>query len=412
MYKPIVLDIFCGAGGMSEGFIQAGFNVAFACDLAREAELTYTNRHKQLGYDVKFARMDIRTFSERKFLNKFLDGVKIDVVCGGPPCQGFSLAGKRDQNDPRNILFKNYIKTIKQVKPKYFVMENVEGILSMRFTNFIGVDGEVYEEKTVPEILINEFKKIGYMVTYKVLQANDFGVPQNRRRVFFLGHKVRRYKNDKYKDIVTPPQFPKRSVTKDIAVKDAIDDLSYLDAGHISHEYVNSNKLSEYQIESRTGRTPNKNGRTIKAAKIYNHQAARHSNDVIERFSLLIEGEDIESLRKRLSDDKWQKHKTKKLRCYKIKSNEPSPTVLTLPDDLVHYSKNRIMTVREFARLQSFDYSFEFLGKRTTGGERRKTDLPQYTQVGNAVPPLLAKAVANEIMKAYKQSIEELIKSK
>lgn len=404
MNKPIVLDIFCGAGGMSEGFIQAGFDVAFACDVNEEAELTYVNRHKQLGYDVKFARIDINKFCKKSFLRKFIGDIKIDVVCGGPPCQGFSLAGKRDKNDPRNTLFKSYIETIKIVKPDYFVMENVTGILSMKIEEFIGVKGDVYKNSTVPEILKNEFFAIGYEVRFKVLNASHFGVPQNRRRVFFIGHKIRKYRNKKSSDIVDPPKFPKGKIDKFITIKEAINDLSFLSSGQVSHSYLQNINLTQYQMDSMNGRTPKKSGKPIKAIKLNNHQASRHTKKVIKRFSLLNEGEDLEGLKGRIDPDIWEKYKTKKLRCYKVRNNEISPTVLTLPDDLVHYSKNRIMTVREMARLQSFDDSFEFLGKRTTGGKRRKIDLPQYTQVGNAVPPLLAKAIGKEILKALEQT--------
>jgi DNA (cytosine-5)-methyltransferase 1 len=404
--KPTVLDIFCGAGGMSEGFIQAGFDVAFASDINENAELTYTNRHKQLGYVTKFARKDIREFSEKRFLNKFLEGKTVEVVCGGPPCQGFSMAGKRDSNDPRNILFSHYIKTIKNVKPKYFAMENVEGILSMKFDKYIGLSGTIYANWTVPDILKAEFLTIGYDVEIKVLQANDYGVPQYRRRVFFLGHKIRKLKSGKMKSLVVVPKFPLRNVERDITANEAIEDLAYLELGHSSSNYFLTNNLSEYQYQSINGRTPGINGETVRAEILHNHIAARHTKLVIERFSEMREGESLDELRERLGKDIFEKYETKKLRCRRIKSDAPSPTVLTLPDDLVHYSKNRIMTVREFARLQSFDDSFEFCGKRTTGGAKRKRELPQYTQVGNAVPPLMAKAVAEEIMKAYLQTIQ------
>lgn len=406
MYKPTVLDIFCGAGGMSEGFIQAGFNVAFACDINKIAKLTYMHRHEQLGYETKFACINIERFAEKRYLNKFLEGKKIDVVCGGPPCQGFSLAGKRDQADPRNMLFKSYIRVIKNVQPKYFVMENVEGILSMQFDKFTGITKKVYENKTVPEILRSEFYELGYYVQFNVLQASDFGVPQNRRRVFFIGHKIRRYRGNKYKDLVAPPEFPKRTVERYVSVKEAIDDLSFLESGHKCNNYRINENLTQYQMDSINGRTPNANGKTIKSEELFNHEAARHSQGVIDRFSLMNEGENLSDIKLRLSKDLWEIHKTEKLRCQRIRSNYPSPTILTLPDDLIHYSNNRIMTVREHARLQSFDDSFVFLGKRTTGGDNRKKDLPQYTQVGNAVPPLLAKAVAIEILRAINLNIE------
>lgn len=399
MSKPVVLDIFCGAGGMSEGFLQAGFDVAFATDLNEAAKLTYTNRHKKLGHNVKFACMDIKLFADKEFLKGFLEDRVIDVVCGGPPCQGFSLAGKRDKSDPRNMLFKSYIEVIKNVKPKYFLMENVEGLLSMVFDIFNGISGEIYINKTVPEILINEFLHIGYKVDYKVLSANDYGVPQTRRRVFFIGHMVKKRADGTYEDIVSPVDFPKRNVVRDVTIKEAIDDLSFLESGHKSKKYKKRYN-SQYQLQSREGRTPDINGNRLKAKELYNHEASKHNEIIIKRFSLLEEGEDLESIKQKISSDEWEMLKTKKLRCERVIGNMPSPTILTLPDDLVHYSKNRIMTVREFARIQSFDDSFEFLGKRTTGGKQRKTDLPQYTQVGNAVPPLMAKAVAQEIFAA------------
>lgn len=405
MKEHVVMDIFCGAGGMSEGFIQAGFHIAFASDINKDAMDTYTNRHKQLGYKCTFACEDIRIVSTEGFLKDFIKDTKVDVVCGGPPCQGYSLAGKRDKNDPRNVLFKSYIETIKNVKPSYFVMENVEGILSMRFDEFHGPSGIRYIDATVPEILISEFYEIDYNVEFSILQANDYGVPQTRRRVFFLGHKIKKINETEYEDLVTPPLFPTRSVDKDVTIEEAIDDLSFLESGHSSRRYSKRRNLSEYQIQSINGRTPSANGVPIKAEVLHNHEAARHSQKVIERFSLMRPGESLSGLRERLGEERWREYQTSKSRCEKVLSYEPSPTVLTLPDDLVHYSKNRIMTVREFARIQSFDDSFVFLGNRTTGGPNRKLEVPQYTQVANAVPPLMAKAVATEIMKACQKSI-------
>ena len=391
MKKPVVLDIFCGAGGMSEGFIQAGFNVSFASDINKTAELTYVNRHKQLGYPVKFACMDIREFSQKDFLKKFIGNTKIDVVCGGPPCQGFSLAGKRSKDDPRNLLVKHYIQVISIVRPRYFVMENVEGILSFELDNFEGLNKDIYKNELVIDILKKEFDNIGYKIKYKVLTASDYGVPQQRRRVVFLGFK---------KDEKKIPEFPQRNMEK-ITVKESIGDLEFLNDNEEEKKYK-IKEFSTYQIESKKGRTPGADGKTIESKILTNHKASKHTELTKERFALLKQGETLKELLNRLSKEDKEKYATRKNICRKIKENDLSPTVVTLPDDLVHYSKNRIMTVRELARLQSFDDSFEFLGKRTTGGKERKKELPQYTQVGNAVPPLLAKAVAEEIMKVLK----------
>ena len=388
MKKPVVLDIFCGAGGMSEGFIQAGFDVSFASDINKAAELTYVNRHKQLGYPVKFACMDIKEFSKREFLEKFIGNTKIDVVCGGPPCQGFSLAGKRSKDDPRNLLVKHYIQVINVVRPRYFVMENVEGILSFKLNTFEGLNKDIYKNTLVIDILKEEFNNIGYKIKYKVLTASDYGVPQQRGRVVFIGFK----KREKNK-----PEFPIGNIKK-ITVKEAIGDLEFLNDNEEEKTYK-IKAFSKYQIESKRGRTFGADGKTIESITLKNHKASKHTELTKERFALLKQGETLKELFNRLSKEDKEKYATRKNICRKIKENDLSPTVVTLPDDLVHYSKNRIMTVRELARLQSFDDSFEFLGKRTTGGRERKKELPQYTQVGNAVPPLLAKAVAEEIMK-------------
>lgn len=385
-----VLDLFSGCGGMAEGFLQAGFMIPYASDLSQQAELTYVNRHKQLGYDVNYFQGDINQLKHPKQLSQFLGKNirNIDVVTGGPPCQGFSLAGKRDSNDMRNKLIHSYIEVLAQVKPRYFVMENVLGILSAELESFAGL-AKFYKKAKVTDILIEEFKHIGYSkVSFKLMDASQFGVPQKRQRVIFLGTRD---------DISTVLHHPEPYQADIITAKQAIGDLENITNGSIVEEY-NKPGRTQYQKASRKGRTPSALGKPISAKQLYNHQTSRHTKHVSERFTLLKEGENIKSLLERLNDKNAEKYATKKNNCKKMRANQPSPTVLTLPDDLVHYNQNRIMTVREMARLQSFDDSFEFLGKRTTGGDRRKSETPQYTLVGNAVPPLLAKAIAVEIM--------------
>lgn len=391
MFK--VLDLFSGAGGMAEGFLQAGFSIPFASDKSEQAELTYTSRHKQLGIETKYYCGDVSELSKPETLKAFLgNSIKeIDVVCGGPPCQGFSLAGQRNPLDKRNQLVQNYIKILSQVKPKYFVMENVLGILSAKFIDYQGIRLS-YINKSVVDVLKSEFSEIGYPdVQIKLLDASDYGVPQKRQRVIFLGTRA---------DVKSRLVHPNPINLPKISAKDAIDDLSNIENGATLTEY-NQQAFTEYQKQSRIGRTPSII-KTTQPTKLSNHQTSKHSPLVIERFSKLKNGENIKNMLGRINKKESLKLATKKQNCRKIVANDPSPTVLTLPDDLVHYSQNRILTVREMARLQSFDDSFEFLGKRTTGGDRRKLETPQYTLVGNAVPPLLAKAIAEEIMKNLK----------
>lgn len=395
-----VLDLFSGAGGMCEGFLQAGFKVPFGSDHSKEVAATYRNRHLQLGYDLEYFEGDIKHLTNKKFLNDFLNNSKIDVVVGGPPCQGFSSTGRRAEDDFRNVLFLDFLKIIKLVKPDYFVMENVEGMLSYKFKNIKGLSGQEYENISAPEVIVNETKLFGYKTTYQLLNARDYGVPQNRPRIIFIGHRAS-FNGKQIINLVEPPKFPEKQ-NDVVSVKDAISDLRFLKAGQCSERYDNRYKVTEYQKALREGRTPDINGRPIQADILYNHRASVHREKTVERFKLLLPGEDIESLMNRLEPKQYKEYFTKKYRCDKLASNSVSPTVLTLPDDIIHYDKEnpRILTVRELARLQSFDDSFEFLGARTTGGERRKFCTPQYTQVGNAVPPLLAKAIAIEIQRA------------
>lgn len=513
---PYAIDLFCGAGGFSEGMLQAGFDIVFSSDKSPMAQETYTNRHKELGIeqgiDTHFELADIQDLTV-DFIFKKINSLKygeifkygsIDAIFGGPPCQGFSRLGKRDANDPRNMLFHEYLRIIKGIRPKYVVMENVTGILDMQLFNFPSlVNQEYLGQHPVPEILKNELVHLDYTVLdMEIINAADFGVPQQRNRAFFLA-----YRND-----VHPLSYPKRTSNHLITVSDAFGDL-----------YSNIKYSTSYSQASIIGRTPSKtNNIPIKRRTTTNMEKSNHDETVIERFSLYNEGENrrkalnriqkegidlfekapnlfFESLfhvngesnakviRSALSkfnveqnidfSDRWLHTTNKQLSViakidsegrlfvksiealsrrigldypqtiefwYAIKdllnkeisaknlresflkgdinteminalftkkgirtrldSSRVSPTMVTLPDDYIHPFFNRILTVREMARLQSFDDSFYFLGKRTTGGDKRAEETPQFTQVGNAVPPLLARAVANEVKKAIEKT--------
>lgn len=449
--SPIVIDLFCGAGGMSEGLLQADFDIVFSSDINKDCMNTYTNRHQQLnirqGIDTHFELADIKNLSGKLIKNKIetLEKYKdrrlsgVDAIFGGPPCQGFSRAGLRRKDDPRNVLFKEYIRVIKELKDidfpsKYIVMENVEGFLDTRLDGFIGLNNKEYPSNTlVTDILTSELETIGYTcLTPQILTASDFGVPQRRRRVIFLA----------YLNGQVPPKYPSSISFENqrVTIKEAIGDLiinEELRQGFNSEE-------SYYQRESRLGRTKNKrNGFPItNKGQMLNHQVANHAQVITERFSLFNQGETTDNLIKRLHNEgidltvypnllKTITNKfegiyakevildsflngqmnqemigmilTKKMNRYRLHQDFQSPTVLTLPDDYISPFENRILTVREMARLQSFDDSFEFLGKRTTGGQRRRIEVPQYTQVGNSVPPLLSKAIALEIKNALEK---------
>lgn len=434
------IDLFCGAGGMSEGIIQAGFHILFSSDINVDVERTYTNRHAQLGYidgyNTHFQRADVRELNGNFImdcinnLEMFTTGEyelpeDIDAIFGGPPCQGFSRAGRRDPNDPRNMLFKEYLRIINEIHPKYVVMENVEGLNDTKFFDFIGVTGTLYNDEDgvlVPTILQNELNLIGYNVLEpRVLDASDYGVPQRRKRAIFIA-----YRNDQI-----APEYPTATHTGEnkITVNDAIGDLV---------DGIDIENLTPYQLDSKRGRTPRVDGTHLPFQQIPNNMdLSTHSDVIVERFSLFNEGEDSSTLRRRiiteginiedkdslldLLEKNTHLHRnelinifangnvpvdlvtillTKKNIRRRLCRNNPSLTVVTLPDDYISPFENRTFSVREMARLQSFDDSFVFLGKRTTGGSRRKVEVPQYTQVGNAVPPLLARAIALEIRRA------------
>lgn len=460
MKKPLAIDLFCGAGGMSEGILQAGFHIVFSNDKSPEASLTYKNRHEQLGlingYNTFFLTEDISKLTGDFILNSISSleyfknnfDRKIDVIFGGPPCQGFSRAGKREKNDSRNFLFREYLRIVSEIKPNYVVMENVLGLLDTKLNNFVSYDFEKYTDNTlVTDILEKEFKKIGYnikkynsedKIDFKklILNASDFGVPQKRERIIIIAYK---------KDMTEPKDISNYKKKYKVSIDEAISDL-------IIDTNIRNKELEKLQKENRLDFiNETKNGRTksistnlpIKSNEINNIELSGHSPYIVERFSLYKVGKTTKDVKNRLLTEGIEqilelknlldyifKYGRLGYTCYenfiesiknfKILSKEEkenilnailskknirvrlnkktlSRTIVTLADDYISPFENRTFSVREMARLQSFDDSFVFLGKRTTGGQRRKIEVPQYTQVGNAVPPLLAKAVALSI---------------
>ena len=250
---PYAVDLFCGAGGCSEGLIQAGFHILFSSDISDMVEVTYRHRHEQLGLiqgvNTWFERADIRNLTGADIhrhianLEIFQDQElpEIDLVIGGPSCQGFSRAGRRDKSDPRNMLFGEYVRVINEIKPKYIVLENVEGFIDMQFLGYKGITGIEYPDGSVtPFILQNELNEIGYhTLKPKVLNAADYGVPQRRNRIIFIG-----YRND-----MTPPEYPTPTVKPEnyITLKEAIGDL----ITDSKLKKKKNPKLTQYQIESK-----------------------------------------------------------------------------------------------------------------------------------------------------------------
>lgn len=362
------VDLFSGCGGMSLGFKMAGFKSIFASDIDENCEKTFTLNFK----DVPFLCKDITTLTEEDIFTHIGDK-KVDVIIGGPPCQGFSLANKRRDNnntDPRNKLFYQYLKVLNWIKPKAFVLENVKGLLSMQ-------GGRVIKE------IVRCFSDAGYNVDYKVLKASDYGVPQIRERVIVVGIR---------KDLEVLPVFPEPTTANiPISVDDAISDLPQIAAGEgrECEEYLCDPK-NDYQ------RFMRKNSH-----KVYNHIAMRHTPRLVERFKAIKAGQSLL--------DVWETHGAVKRGNPTEKStikfsqnnnrvfgDRPAPTIAaSFQSNFIHPHLDRNFTAREGARLQSFPDDFIFCGFRTKMSWQK--GLSQYQQIGNAVPPLLAYQIANTL---------------
>ena len=619
--KPFTfVDLFAGAGGFSEGFLQAESNNKFfdfivANDINENCELTHVVRYNhQLGLDAEFLKQDI---TEPDFLDNLLDKIKekkIDVVCGGPPCQSFSLAGKRKKFDKKDDLFSHYLEVIKVLQPKYFVMENVKGILTKeggkikelilkeinsivdikeipllnsfikkirtesnsflfdslikrvelekllekekesgkeefiqfvenRFkkitpkiadyktsktdenintirhgfillarakeweklkrdiikekdfcnidsddfvASFTGFLTEIGSESIISKIE-KAFKNLKIPTNYKkdcadiitalkiyttsfdesieilktycnstqreeldiilesirlykiekpfVANASNYGVPQNRERVLFIGCR----KDQEYISEIPATVSEEEKVT----IFEALYDLDFVGNNQEAHHYElvdistqyngTAKKMSKLLKKRNIDGKPNsksgksfaewsKKGRLIERFKpqtkpfyvkntlglengekyfdsLNNHKTSNQNETVIKRLKVILKNGNYKNAQGQLE----KLNLSSKKRNYNVlKPEQQSSTIMTIPDDYVHYNSPRALTVREMARLQSFDDSFVFQGKRSTGGNNRKTEVPQYTLVGNAVPPLLARAVASEILKHIK----------
>lgn len=375
-----VIDLFAGCGGLSTGFEMAGFEIPLAIEKDNWAAETYAFNHK----NTKVLTADITTLTDPKSL--LPEGINIDGVIGGPPCQGFSLSGKRDRKDPRNSLFMDFVRFVKVLQPSFFMMENVPGILSMKT-----VSGE-----SVLHIILNEYENAGYNANYKILNAAEFGVPQNRTRVIFIGiRKDLPFNNNKIHPL---GEYIDGSIGKDkVTIFDAIMDLPQIEAGQGAEEQKYTKKpKTKYQTWARGD-----------MKVIYNHVAMRHSNRLIERFNEIKPGQSLKNVseehmqRKRgnASQISGKIYSQNNMRPY---GDKPSPTIAaSFQSNYIHPCLNRNYTAREAARIQSFPDWYIFKGKRTTMSWEK--NLSQYQQIGNAVPPLLAKSIAENLIRYFNE---------
>jgi DNA (cytosine-5)-methyltransferase 1 len=340
-----VVDVFAGCGGLSYGFQKAGFNIILGVDNDKDCAETFSRNHAGSQY----LHMDIRDVSE-ELIKRKLGQKEIAVLIGGPPCQGFSLSGKRVFMDPRNSLYLHFFNILDILAPKIAIIENVPGIKGL-------YGGEAFVS------ILKEFEKRGYSVSHKLLKADDYGVPQTRKRMFIVGSKYGKF------------EFPK-PLQKKITLGEAVSDLPLLeDTNESCNEYI-CPPQNEYQKLMRE-----------KSARIHNHVTTNHTSQTKRIIRMVPEGKNYKSLPKEL-----QNTRNVHIAWTRLDSSKPSLTIDTGHRHHFHPKANRVPTVRECARIQSFPDNFIFFGSKTS----------QYRQVGNAVPPLLAFAVAKEIKRYLK----------
>lgn len=391
-----VIDLFAGAGGLSLGLYQSGWHGLFAIE--KNAFAFETLKHNlienkkhfdwpkwlpQTNHDINEI---LKNYSEQL---EALQG-KVDLVAGGPPCQGFSMAGKRVKDDIRNQLVFSYIKFIKLVQPKMILFENVKGF-TYAFNKRKKEGVEPYSQ-----IVINALEGLGYAVKPHVIDFSEYGVPQRRKRFILVGVKDSLCSPDKFEQLLKDNRkgfLEKKGLNTTTTLQEAISDLLRSNGesptpdrkGFNSGKYGN-NELTNYEILMRgdypeTHSVPN------------SHSFARHTADKLHCYQRLLA--EYPERGKRIDGDAREGWGIRQRGITILDPHAVSPTITGQPDDYLHYSEPRIMTVRECARIQSFPDWYEIKKKYTTGGKMRRIEVPRYSQVGNAIPPLFAEQAGN-----------------
>ncbi|MCB9352194.1 MAG: DNA cytosine methyltransferase [Lewinellaceae bacterium] len=389
------IDLFAGCGGLSLGLRNAGWKGIFAVEKDQFAFRTL--KHNLIDKEEHFEWPDWLPISSHNIdeiiLNyrnelEMLSG-EVDLVAGGPPCQGFSSAGKRQEADSRNDLIESYLKFIEVVKPKLIFFENVKGFTAQFQAN--KTKGRKYSD-----YVINSLNR-DYFVHGELVDFYDYGIPQKRCRFILVG--IRRNFAGKVginasvffqKMIKNKRQFlvsKKLSITP--SLEEAISDLLQ------ANGTVESIEDSKFKIGIYTEAKTNyqrflRKGKKLTGLVADSHRFANHTLEVRNRFETAIQ--------KRLTGRAYREHfKLTKSTINLLEAKAPAPTLTSLPDDCIHYCEPRILTVREYARIQSFPDWYEFKGKYTTGGPLRVKEVPRYSQIGNAIPPLFGEQVGNTL---------------
>ena len=382
------IDIFAGCGGLSVGLQSAGWQGLFAIEKNIDAFSTLKYNLVDKSHFNWPNWLEIKNHDINKILNEEYENLRnlqgsVDLVAGGPPCQGFSLAGKRDTKDQRNELVKAYIEFIKIVQPEALIFENVHG-----FT--VKFKGEYSSIKEYSNYVIDELGKLGYSVASHVIDVSQYGIPQKRLRFILVA-----MKNHDPADVFAKLKENrqdfciKKGITPKTSVYEAISDLQKshgtcqspdtkrFQAGLYGQTESGYQKLMRQNIENQT-------------VAVDSHRFVNHSDSILKLHNDLL----VNAPKgKRITPKDNIVDNLKRRGVTVLDANGQAPTITSIPDELVHYEEPRILTVREHARIQSFPDWYEFKGKYTSGGKRRKMEVPRYTQVGNAVPPLFAEQI-------------------
>ncbi len=370
-----VVDLFCGAGGLSLGFELAGCQVVAAVDSDPVASETYRLQNP----DIPLFTEDVRQIKGSQLVAAA--GGAVDLVIGGPSCQGFSTHGKRDPNDPRNYLFKEFVRLVKEIGPSWVVMENVKGLLT-------------YDRGRYRDEIHASFRRIGYRVESRVLRAVDFGVPQFRERLFFIATRTDLPISFPTPTHCPPENAPILGLHPYVTVEDAIGDLDQIGA---------EGEAVEYQSAPKT--TFQRYARRHAPKRLTLHRARRVSDLAMSIIKKVPQGAGIRAIPPRQLPERFRRMRTistgaLRKDCttlyYRLSWHKPSYTITCYFTNVssgpfVHPSENRALTPREAARLQTFPDRYRFFDKQVQ------------RQIGNAVPPLLARAVATEVLRKFER---------
>ncbi|OWO83988.1 hypothetical protein B5C27_26985 [Pseudomonas aeruginosa] len=410
--RPTFIDAFAGCGGLSLGLMRSGWKGLFAIEKdsfafdTLKSNLLDGNRDAQYQWPEWLPQEPscIDSLLETHKENLELLRGKVDLLAGGPPCQGFSSAGKRNPADPRNTLMNSYLDLVRILEPRIVLIENVHGI-TLDFTKKENPKESINYSKVLLDALSE-----AYVTSWRMLDSSDFGVPQARNRFFLIG--IRR---DIYSEKIKPFEsleslkstfLRKKGLVNKVGAAEAISDLEIRRNGKINYPYDFKYEAIGYVAPRTVYQKLMRDGETDAPS---NTRLARHRKDISERFQKIISiCHKNGRLNKSIGRELREAFGLKKQALRVLDPDKPSPTITSMPDDLLHYSEPRTLTVRENARLQSFPDWYDFKGKYTSGGHRRKREVPRFTQVANAVPPLLAEVIGTTILHCLSTQLEAL----